>query len=87
MNPKHLGMDAPATYLVRVEGSITARWGDWFSGLTITLHEEEGSVTSTLHGELADQAALQGLLQKLYSLGFPLLEVRLIGNSDLKGEK
>ncbi len=77
-NLKHLGMDASATYLVRVEGAIGARWGDWFSGLTITLHDDEGSVTSTLNGVLADQAALQGLLQKLYSLGFPLLEVRLI---------
>lgn len=66
---------------------MDARWGDWFSGLTITHHDDEGSVTTTLQGVLADQAAVQGLLQKLYSLGFPLLQVQLISKSGLKGEK
>lgn len=73
----HVGMSEPATYEIRVCGWISERWTDWFAGIAIS-HEDEpnaGSVTR-LAGEVADQAALLGLLQTLYTLGLPLLEVR-----------
>ena len=69
-------------YQVRVEGRIGPRWLAWFDGLTISATDEEvertsGSpATTTLTGVLPDQAALAGLLQKLYTLGLPLVEVR-----------
>ena len=70
-------------YQVRVEGKIGPRWLAWFDGLTICVADEVhtsspgGSyTTTTLTGVLPDQAALAGLLQKLYTLGLPLLEVR-----------
>ena len=70
-------------YQVRVEGKIGPRWLAWFGGLTISVADEahtgrpgESSPTTTLTGVLPDQAALAGLLQKLYTLGLPLLEVR-----------
>lgn len=75
-NPNRLALDAPAIYSIRVEGGIGERWRDWFNDLAITVQVEESTVTSTLQGTVADQAALLGLLQKLYGLGFPLLEVR-----------
>ncbi len=71
-----LGMQRPSAYSIHVEGWIADRWKDWFDGMAITL---EGSMdiqaTSTLHGVVADQAALLGVLHKLYDLGFPLLSV------------
>jgi len=70
-------------YQIRVEGKIGPRWLAWFDGLTISVADEvhtgragESSATTTLTGVLPDQAALAGLLQKLYTLGLPLLEVR-----------
>ncbi len=73
----HLGMDQPSLYQIRVEGWITERWKDWFSGMEITREEStEARTISRLEGVIADQAALQGLLQKLYNLGFPLLTVQ-----------
>ena len=69
-------------YQIRVEGQIGARWLAWFDGLAISTTEEhagrvdEGPAITTLTGVLPDQAALAGLLQKLYTLGLPLLEVR-----------
>ena len=70
-------------YHIRVEGRIGQRWLAWCGGLTISVADEahtgrpgESSVTTTLTGVLPDQAALAGLLQKLYTLGLPLLEVR-----------
>lgn len=64
------------TYQIRVRGRITRRWIRWFDGMTITVCDETGaSPTTTLTGPVADQAALYGLLQKLYTLGLPLLSV------------
>ena len=67
-------------YQVRVEGRIGRRWLAWFDDLAISATDEEQAGQSpaitTLTGVMPDQAALAGLLQKLYSLGLPLLEVR-----------
>ncbi len=71
-----LGMQRPSVYSIRVEGWIADRWKDWFDGMGINI---EGSMdtqaTSTLQGIVADQAALLGVLHKLYDLGFPILRV------------
>jgi hypothetical protein len=37
--------------------------------------EEEGPPVTTLTGTVADQAALLGLLRRLYAVGLPLLTV------------
>ena len=69
-------------YQVRVEGRIGQRWLAWFDGLIIYATDEDAGqagdspAITTLTGVLPDQAALAGLLQKLYTLGLPLVEVR-----------
>lgn len=64
-------------YQIQVHGWISERWRNWFDDMTITRHRtDDGVPITTLSGIVADQAALLGLLQKLYSLGFPLLLVR-----------
>jgi hypothetical protein len=65
----------PATYLIEVPGVLNESWLDWGAELTISVKSEaEGSPVSTLIGTF-DQAALQGLLRRLYSLGLPLFSV------------
>ena len=67
----------PATYQIQVQGWVSERWADWFDDMTITVRDEDDApAVTTLTGTVADQAALLGLLQKLYTLGFPLLLVR-----------
>lgn len=64
-------------YQVQVQGWISERWRDWFEEMSITRDlTSNGLHITMLTGEVADQAALLGLLQKLYTLGFPLLLVR-----------
>ena len=66
-----------ATYQIQVEGRISERWAHWFEDMAMTVHEEaEAPAITTLTGPVTDQAALAGLLQKLYTLGLPLLLVR-----------
>lgn len=71
MNPP-TRLPEPGQYAVRVAGRLEQRWADWFDGLTLT-YEVDG--TTVLHGRVADQAALHGLLHKIRDLGLPLLSV------------
>jgi len=68
-------LDRPATYQIRVPGELDESWSDWTGGMTITVEiGGDGPPVTTLTGTI-DQAALQGLLRRLYSLGLPLISV------------
>jgi hypothetical protein len=48
--------------------------------MTIMVENEgDGLLVTTLTGVVADQAALQGLLRRLYSLGLPLMSINWVG--------
>jgi hypothetical protein len=64
--------DNPGRYEIRLKGHLDSRWTAWFDGLTLT-HDSDG--TTIVHGLVADQAALHGLLQKVRDLGLPLVSV------------
>jgi hypothetical protein len=59
-------------YEIRIRGHLNSRWVAWFEGLSLS-HAGDG--TTVIHGPVADQAALHGLLQKVRDLGLPLLSV------------
>jgi hypothetical protein len=62
----------PGRYEIRLKGHLGSRWAAWFDGLAMA----QGSDGTTLiHGPVADQAALYGLLQKARDLGLPLISV------------
>ncbi len=66
---RKLTLTDPATYQIKVPGHLDASWSEWGDRMTITLENEgDGPPATTLTGTL-DQAALQGLLRRLYSLG------------------
>ena len=70
-----LSLHRPATYQIKVPGQLDESWSDWVGGMTIDVEREgDGPPVTTLTGSL-DQAALQGLLRRLYSLGLPLVSV------------
>jgi hypothetical protein len=72
---RKLSLDRPATYQIKVPGHLDESWSDWVGGMTITVErEDDGPPVTTLTG-IVDQAALQGLLRRLYSLGLPLISV------------
>jgi hypothetical protein len=63
---------SPGRYEIRVEGRLDTRWAAWFDGLILTPGSDG---TTVIHGPVADQAALHGLLQKIRDLGLPLISV------------
>ena len=77
-----LTLDQPATYQIKVPGHLDESWSDWVGGMTITVGSEgDGPPVTTLAGAV-DQAALQGLLRRLYSLGLPLLSVNRVDTEE-----
>jgi hypothetical protein len=60
-------------YEIRLGGHLEPRWVAWFDGMTIAGRADG---TTVLRGEVADQAALHGLIQRSRDLGLPLISVR-----------
>jgi hypothetical protein len=60
-------------YQIRVRGRLDERWSDWFGGLTIAIESENPPVT-TLVGPV-DQAAMRGILNRIWDLGLTLTSV------------
>ena len=70
-----LTLDRPVTNQIRVPGALDRRWTDWNSSMTVTVTAgADDRPVTTLTGTI-DQAALHGLLRRLYSLGLPLISV------------
>ena len=70
-----LSLDRPATYQIKVPVHLDESWSDWAMGMTISVESEgDGPPITTLTGDL-DQAALLGLLRRLYGRGLPLISV------------
>jgi hypothetical protein len=72
MDGRHLAEDTPASYQIRVRGTLDPHWSDWLAGLTVT---PDADGNTLLEGLLADQAALYGVINRLRDLGLTLLGV------------
>ena len=69
-------MEQTGLYRITVQGLLDREWASYFEDLEILPgNGENTSPVTFLMGKLADQAALQGTLQKLYALGLPLVSV------------
>ncbi len=70
-----LTLDRPVTYEIKVPGQLNKSWADWATWITIDVESEGESPPVTILTGTFDQAALLGLLRRLYSLGLPLISV------------
>jgi hypothetical protein len=70
-----LTLDRPVTYQIKVPGYLDERWSEWAEGMTVTVESEGDEFLVTILTGAVDQAALQGLLRRLYSMGLPLISV------------
>jgi hypothetical protein len=59
------------SYRIQIEGQLDEDWSAWFDGLAIAV---EGNV-STLTAADLDQAALRGILCRLWDLNLVLISV------------
>ena len=72
----HPTMHSPAIYRVRVIGRLDPAWSDRLEDMQVSESSTaDGETVTALMGQLADQAALSGVLDTLYQLRLPILSV------------
>lgn len=73
------GMARQNTFLIRVQGNVSARWLEYFDEISIVVAVSVGDPSvSTICTRGADQATLMGILTRLYSFGYPIVYVECI---------
>ncbi len=65
----------PVKYVIHVKNHLDTHWERWFEGMTIT-HMDDG--ITILSGELADQSALYGLLEKIHNMNLSLVSFQKV---------
>lgn len=70
---------ARASYEIVVVGRLDTRWVRWFEGFEL---DRAPRGFTRLTGEVVDQAALHGLLNRLRDLGIELVSVQRQGPPD-----
>jgi hypothetical protein len=81
---KKLSSCAPKTYQITVEGAMNASWSDWLAGMDVfSWKEADGVMLTTLSGELMDQAALRGVLNRLWDLNLVVRSVWQVSPAEI----
>jgi hypothetical protein len=80
--PRKNAFAMPGAYRIRVRGLVDPKWSDWLGGMSITTREDRGTRVTDLVGPVADQAALAGILNALYEMQLPILQVEFLGHRD-----
>ena len=82
-------MDMPATYRICVTGGLESSWAERLWGMSSSPVEKSGEPEQTaLVGEVADQAALIGIINALYNSGHTVMSVeRMPPNADFPADE
>ena len=64
----------PTNYEITVHGRVGPALIEAFDGLTVSVEPKD----TVISGEIADQAALHGVLELIESLGLELIDVRRV---------
>ncbi len=55
---------------IRIKGTLKEDWSDWLEGLSVS---NQANGETLLSGQISDQAALLGLLNRIHGLNLQLL--------------
>ena len=77
-------MDLPATYRIRITGVLENGLAERYWGMkSCPIETKDESIQTELVGEVADQAALMGIINGLYNFGHAIVSIeRLLPDAD-----
>ena len=65
-------------YEIKIEGQLHEKWGQWLnSSMMKIITSDDGTIHTTITVSVPDQAALRGLLNKIWDLNLTLISVAL----------
>ena len=77
----------PIQYRITVRGRVAPHWSRWLGELQLSYRTaREGDTMTDLNGTLADQSALQGVLNRIWNLNLTVLSVRTSVDASEEGE-
>jgi hypothetical protein len=66
-------------YRIRVKGNLDPRWSEWLASMSIVSEQTtDGYPAVVITGPLPDQAALRGVLTRLWDLNLDIISVTRI---------
>jgi hypothetical protein len=67
----------PIQCCITVRGQVAPHWSRWLEDLQLSYRvSEDGDDVTDLTGTLADQSALQGMLNRIWNLNLKVLSIR-----------
>ena len=66
-------------YQIKIKGHLQEKWTEWFNGMILNLTTSNQEIVhTTMLMNVPDQAALRGILNKIWDLNLSLISVKLI---------
>ena len=69
---------------IRIKGTLKEDWSEWLEGLIVSNQANEETM---LNGQISDQAALLGLLNRIHGLNLQLLSFSQSDKAELPNAK
>ncbi len=77
----------PIQCCITVRGRVAPHWSRWLGELQLSYRlSVDGDDVTDLKGTLADQSALQGVLNRIWNLNLTILSVRTSADASEEGE-
>lgn len=71
-----ISMHEPAVFRIRIQGELDESWFEYFGAKKVSVETNEaGNVVTIIISQPMDQGALVGLVNRLNTLGIPLISV------------
>jgi len=72
-------------YRIRVRGILGPDWSEWLESMSIVAEQQpNGCNTTVLTGRVVDQAALRGILTRIWDLNMDVISVSRVGGEEDK---
>jgi hypothetical protein len=73
-------------YIIKISGHLKEKWAEWLNGVVVKIDNLANENVTAITVRIPDQAALRGVLNKLWDLNLILLAV-VLKDVSIVGEK
>lgn len=73
-------------YIIKISGHLKEKWAEWLNGAVVKIENLANENITAITVRIPDQAALRGVLNKLWDLNMTLIAV-VLKDVSIVGEK